>query len=37
MGNEKGKRLKLEEIKFFKKDCISQGKEFSALNLAFIL
>ncbi len=29
MGNEKGKQLKLEKIKFFKEDCISQCKEFS--------
>jgi len=37
MGNEKGKQLKLEKIKFFKEGCISQGKGFSALNSAFIL
>jgi len=37
MANEKGKQLKLEKIKFFKEGCISQGKGFSALNLAFIL
>lgn len=30
MGNEKGKQLKLEKIKFFTEGCISQGKDFSA-------
>jgi len=37
MGNKKGKQLKLKKIKFFKEGCISQGKGFNALNLAFIL
>jgi|GEM_PF-2483344 len=35
MGNEKGKQLKLEKMKFFKEGCISQGKGFRILILGF--